>query len=99
MNTTQYYSLEKPLSTEKYSVSVQNTNMDLIDSALNRIELKNRTQDRALTEHAENTDNPHHITKEQLGLGNVDNKSSVAIRSEITKDNVVNALEIGRAHV
>ncbi len=92
MNTTQYYSLEKPLSTEKYSVSVQNTNMDLIDSALNRIELKNRTQDRALTEHAENTDNPHHITKEQLGLGNVDNKSSVAIRSEITKDNVVNAL-------
>lgn len=92
MNTTQYYSLQQPLSTEKYSVSVQNTNMDLIDSALNRIELKNSNQDKALSEHVENSNNPHHVTKAQLGLGNVDNKSSAAIRSEITRDNVVNAL-------
>lgn len=92
MNTTQYYSLGKPLSTEKYSVSVQNTNMDLIDSALNRIELKNSNQDNALSEHAENSNNPHNVTKAQLGLGNVDNKSSATIRSEITRDNVVNAL-------
>lgn len=92
MNTTQYYSFQQPLSTEKYSVSVQNTNMDLIDSALNRIEIKNSNQDNALAEHVENSNNPHHVTKEQLGLGNVDNKSSAAIRSEITRDNVVNAL-------
>ena len=92
MNTTQYYSLQQPLSTEKYSVSVQNTNMDLIDSALNGIEIKNSNQDKALSEHVENSNNPHHVTKAQLGLGNVDNKSSAAIRSEITRDNVVNAL-------
>ena len=92
MNTTQYYSLEKPLSTDKYSISVQNSNMDLIDSALHGIELKNGSQDKSLSEHIQNNNNPHHITKEQLGLGNVDNKSSAAIRSEITRNNVVNAL-------
>ena len=32
------------------------------------------------------------ITKEQVGLGNVENKSSATIRSEITKDNVTAAL-------
>lgn len=32
------------------------------------------------------------ITKEQVGLGNVENKSSATIRSEITKDNVTTAL-------
>lgn len=32
------------------------------------------------------------ITKEQVGLGNVENKSSATIRSEITKENVTTAL-------
>ena len=32
------------------------------------------------------------ITKEQIGLGNVENKSSATIRSEITKENVTTAL-------
>ena len=32
------------------------------------------------------------MTKEQLGLANVENKSSTQIRSEITKENVTNAL-------
>lgn len=42
--------------------------------------------------HTLNTSNPHSVTKEQVGLGNVENKSSATIRSEITKDNVTTAL-------
>lgn len=36
--------------------------------------------------------NPHGTTKSDLGLGNVENKSSATIRSELTKDNVTTAL-------
>ena len=42
--------------------------------------------------HTSNLANPHKVTKEQLGLANVENKSSSQIRSEITKENVTNAL-------
>lgn len=41
--------------------------------------------------HPEGT-NPHGTTKDDLGLENVENKSSETIRSEITKENVTNAL-------
>ena len=36
--------------------------------------------------------NPHNVTKGDLGLGNVENKSSSTIRSELTKSNVTTAL-------
>lgn len=36
--------------------------------------------------------NPHGVNKSDVGLGNVENKSSETIRSEITKANVTNAL-------
>lgn len=38
------------------------------------------------------TGNPHNVTKTDVGLGNVENKSSATIRSEITKANVTDAL-------
>lgn len=46
----------------------------------------------AAENHAANEDNPHNVTKSQLGLGNVENKSSADIRGELTKDNVTGAL-------
>ena len=36
--------------------------------------------------------NPHNVTKSDLGLENVENKSSAVIRGELTKDNVTSAL-------
>jgi hypothetical protein len=36
--------------------------------------------------------NPHGTTKSDIGLGNVENKSSATIRSEITKANITNGL-------
>ena len=48
--------------------------------------------EKKIDDHASNVANPHGVTKEQLGLANVENKSSTQIRSEITKVNVTNAL-------
>lgn len=42
--------------------------------------------------HANNKSNPHGVTKEQVGLSNVENKSSATIRGELTKANVTTAL-------
>lgn len=42
--------------------------------------------------HIANTSNPHSVTKSQIGLGNVENKTSATIRSELTKSDVTTAL-------
>lgn len=46
----------------------------------------------SVSAHIGNTANPHKVTKAQIGLANVENKSSTQIRSEMTKENVTNAL-------
>ncbi len=46
----------------------------------------------SVSAHIGNTANPHKVTKSQIGLANVENKSSTQIRSELTKENVTNAL-------
>lgn len=45
-----------------------------------------------LINHLANRSNPHGVTKSQVGLGNVENKSSATIRGELTKGNVTTAL-------
>ena len=42
--------------------------------------------------HSTSTGNPHKTTKTDLGLGNVENKSSATIRGELTSANVTTAL-------
>lgn len=46
----------------------------------------------SLISHLVNYNNPHKVTKSQVGLGNVENKSGATIRSELTKDEVTKAL-------
>ncbi len=62
MTTTEHYGLQKPESNDYVSVDTINQNMDVIDE-----ELKNRA------DHAENKENPHCVTRAQVGLGNVPN--------------------------
>lgn len=45
-----------------------------------------------LSSHTANTGNPHSVTKSQIGLGNVENKSSATIRGELSSSNVTTAL-------
>ena len=50
-------------------------------------------ESRAAYNHSTKTSgNPHHVTKADVGLSSVENKSSATIRSEITKANVTTAL-------
>ena len=65
-------------------------NKDLIDILNDAIGSRALTTD--LNSHTSNESNPHKVTKDQIGLSNVENKSSENIRSEITKDNVTSAL-------
>ena len=53
---------------------------------------KTNAIEQKIDDHTSNLANPHKVTKEQLGLANVENKSSSQIRSEITKENITNAL-------
>ena len=47
---------------------------------------------KTLISHVADKSNPHGVTKEQIDLGVVENKSSEDIRSEITADNIESAL-------
>lgn len=67
-NYTTNYNLEKPLQEEFYNVDVQNANMDKIDTVLNE-------NAEAANDHITNKNNPHNVTKNQIGLGNVNNTS------------------------
>ncbi len=56
-NYTTYKALVKPLSNEKYDISVANKNADTIDSELNKLDLKARGLETALTEETERAAN------------------------------------------
>lgn len=89
---TQYKKLELPKTIEHYDVGVVNKNNRIIDSELHKLDLKNQNQDNLFNTHIDNKNNPHGVTKTQIGLSNVENKSSSTIRDEITKNNVTKAL-------
>lgn len=95
---TQYKKLELPKSPERYSVQVFNKNNTVIDSELHKLDQKNQSQDNllatkeSLNAHINNKNNPHEVDKNQVGLNNVENKSSATIRNELTQDNITRAL-------
>lgn len=53
---------------------------------------KGKDLETAIANHKADTNNPHKTTKAQIGLGNVENKDSETIRSELTYKNVTDAL-------
>lgn len=65
-------------------------NEDVVEALENAVGTKANASD--LTAHTGNKSNPHGVTKSQVGLGSVENKSSATIRGEITKSNVTTAL-------
>lgn len=85
MQHTDHYNLNLPQGLDLYDVQQFNQNARIIDNKLYEIETGENS-------HVSDKDNPHEVNKVQVGLGNVDNKSSETIRNEITKLNVTNAL-------
>ena len=91
-NFTTNYNLQKPFPSEKVDVNVINQNMDVIDTNLKDIADKvdsNSNLKQVVENHInDKLSNPHNITKNTIGLGNVENKSSATIRGELTSSNV-----------
>ncbi len=80
---TLYKNLERPTSMEKYNVGVFNRNNDVIDTELHNLDLKNESQDallatkESLNRHTDDRENPHSVSKAQIGLGNADNTADL----------------------
>jgi hypothetical protein len=69
MQTTTNYGLKKPEGTDFYNVEDFNDSFDIIDTELKATSTRT---DNAIA-HLSDTSNPHGVTKEQVGLGNVPN--------------------------
>lgn len=67
MKQTANYNFNKPDEDDFYNISDFNENFDSVDAELKK-------QADIFTEHLD-AENPHHVTKEEVGLGNVDNTS------------------------
>lgn len=85
---SRYYGMNLPEGPDRYNVEDFNANVELIDSHLHTLEL----QAVDFGNHVSNRNNPHNVTKAQVGLSNVENKSSATIRDELTNTNVLTAL-------
>ncbi len=64
----------------------------VVTEKFNSVEEKVTANETTISSHKNDQNNPHCVTKSQLNLGNVEDKSSETIRSEITKENVTTAL-------
>lgn len=92
MNFTDHYSLQKPISEEKYDVNVSNMNLNLIDSALNRIELHNQTQDNLLaTKDALDSETARATAKENELSENINAETA---RAENSENEIMNQLNV-----
>lgn len=77
----------------KSSVSTAESTLTTnLNSEITRAKEAENTNAVNLSSHTNNKSNPHEVTKAQVGLGNVEDKSSATIRGEITKSNVTTAL-------
>ncbi len=88
MLKTKNFQFPKPEPEDFYDIAIFNQVMDTLDEKLQRI--VNDLQ--VAQNHVDNKKNPHRVEKSQVGLTNVENKSSAMIRSEIDVENIENAL-------
>lgn len=76
MQKTTNLQLNKPDTEDYYDISVQNENMDIIDSKIAEIDNTSTTAKSSIDTHITNKSNPHSVTKAQVGLSNVPNVST-----------------------
>lgn len=88
MLKTKNFQFPKPEPEDFYDIAIFNQVMDTLDEKLQSIVNNLQTAQN----HVSNKGNPHGVTKSQVGLTNVENKSSATIRGEINAANIENAL-------
>ena len=64
----------------------------VVKAKFDEVDGKINANETTISSHKNDQNNPHNVTKSQLNLGNVEDKSSETIRGEITKENVTTAL-------
>lgn len=74
MQKTKNFGLNKPDKTDHYDIEHFNENAEIIDAKLK--ELESNVTDADLTAHTGDTNNPHGVTKSQVGLSEVPNVST-----------------------
>lgn len=77
---------------EKNKLSGISTGATKTENSITNGNIKIDGVEKTVYTHPGSGTNPHGTTKSDIGLGNVENKSSATIRSEITKTNVTSAL-------
>lgn len=85
MKTTKNFGLPKPEPDDFYDIDAFGKAMDTLDTKLKEIL-------NTIDEHSKNKTNPHSVSKSQVGLENVENKSSQSIRNDLTASDVTRAL-------
>lgn len=88
MLKTKNFQFPKPEPEDFYDIAIFNQVMDTLDEKLQSIVNNLQTAQN----HVSNKGNPHGVTKSQVGLTNVENKSSATIRGEINAANIEKAL-------
>ena len=81
-----------PVDDSLSSISTNPIQNKVVKAKIDEIDQKINANETTISSHKNDQNNPHNVTKSQLNLGNVEDKSSETIRSEITKENVTTAL-------
>ena len=82
MTKTENLQLNKPDAEDYYDIAVQNTNLDILDT-----EAKN------VKTHIDNVNNPHKVTKAQIGLSNVNNTSDMSKPVSTAQQTAISAVQ------
>ena len=81
-----------PVDDSLSSISTNPIQNKVVKEKFDEVDQKINANETTISSHKNDQNNPHNVTKSQLNLGNVEDKSSETIRSEITKENVTTAL-------
>ena len=81
-----------PVDDALSSISTNPIQNKVVKAKFDEVDGKVTANETTISSHKNDQNNPHNVTKSQLNLGNVEDKSSETIRSEITKENVTTAL-------
>ena len=81
-----------PVDDALSSISTNPIQNKVVKAKFDEVDQKINANETTISLHKNDQNNPHNVTKSQLNLGNVEDKSSETIRSEITKENVTTAL-------
>lgn len=92
---TEFLNLKKPTQDDFYNVQDFNDNADLIDAQLKSHDDSLKLQSENLDDHESDEGNPHKVTAEQVGLGNVENLAINDQRPTYTESSTLTTLETG----